>query len=67
MKNVKFETLSESVKGEKYYILFKISIENKSGYCIAVQDDELSVEGVGNDFSRSKEIFNLISCFNTFF
>lgn len=62
MKNVKFEKLNETVKGEKYYLLFKVSTESKSGYCIAVEDDGLYVEGMGNDVSRAKEMYNMISC-----
>ena len=62
MKNVKFETLKETMKGEKYYILFKISIESKSGYCIAVSDEELSVQGLENNFDRAREMYEMISC-----
>lgn len=62
MKNVKFETLKETVKGEKYYMLFKISLENRAGYCIAVQDDELAVEGIGNDALGANKIYDTLSC-----
>ena len=62
MKNVKIETLKENVKGEKYYLLFKLSTESKSSYCIAVEDEELSVEGIGNDAENAEKMYNMISC-----
>lgn len=60
MKNIKFETLKESVRGEKYYMLFKASNETKEVYCIAVQDDDFYIQSVGNDLSQANEIYNLI-------
>lgn len=62
MKNVKFTKLKEAMKGEKCYVLFKVSLENKSGYCIAVRDDEFCVQGLGNDADKASEIFDLLLC-----
>ena len=62
MKNVKFEKLKETVKGEKYYLLFKMSSENKLAYCIAIEDEGLSVQGLGNDFNKAMEMYEIISC-----
>ena len=61
MKNVKFEALKETVRGEKYYVLFKVLIEDREGYCIAVEDEDFSVQGLGNDFDRANEIYKAIS------
>lgn len=62
MKNLKFETLRETVKGEKYYVLFKVSLENSSGYCIAVKDNDFAVGGIGNDTYKATEIYDMLSC-----
>lgn len=59
MKNVKFEVLDESLKNQKYYALIKISVGARSGYCVAVEDDEFSLQGIGNDASRAREIYEL--------
>lgn len=61
MKNIKLETIRENLKGGKRYILFKISIDTDFEYCIAVQDSELSVCGIGNDIDNADEIYILLS------
>ena len=61
MKNIKLETIRENLKGGKRYILFKISIDTDFEYCIAVQDSELSVCGIGNDIANADEIYSLLS------
>lgn len=61
MKNVKFEMLKEAVRGEKYYMLFKASVENKEVYCIAVQDDDFFIQSVGYELDKAIEIFKLLS------
>lgn len=61
MKNIKLETIRENLKGGKRYILFKISIDTDFEYCIAVQDSELSVCGIGNDIDNADEIYGILS------
>lgn len=61
MKNIKLETIRENLKGGKRYILFKISIDTDFEYCIAVQDSELSVCGIGNDIANADEIYGVLS------
>ena len=61
MKNVQFKTIKENVKGEKYYILFKLSIEDREKYCIAVCDEEFSVQGLEEDFTKACEMYELIA------
>ena len=61
MKSIKLETIRENLKGGKRYILFKISIDTDFEYCIAVQDSELSVCGIGNDIDNAGEIYSLLS------
>ena len=59
MKNVKFKVLEESLKNQKYYALIKISVGVRAGYCVAVEDDELSLQGIGSNEARAKEIYDL--------
>ncbi len=60
MKDVKFERLKENTKGDKVYMLFEVLLEERSGYCVAVLDNDLSVEGVGNDFKRAEEMYGAL-------
>lgn len=62
MKNVQFEKLREIVKGEKYYALLKIYLEDMSAYCIAARDDELCIQSIANDSEKASEIFEQLSC-----
>ena len=61
MKNVKFTKLKEAMKGEKCYMLFKVSLENKSGYCnnlrqIVVEKEDAIKKG---DLILAKNLRNL--------
>lgn len=62
MGNIKFEVINENMKGERFYALFKVSHKDNDGYCVAVQDDEFSVQGIGDNFNRASELYNLLLC-----
>lgn len=61
MKNIKFKTLKEISKGEKYYMLFKISVESCCKYCVAIKDNDFCIHGISDDFNQSKEVFRILS------
>ena len=62
MKNIKLEQIRDSKKGEKYYMLFEVSFDSTSTYCIAARDDELSINSIGNDILKANDIYDMISC-----
>lgn len=62
MKNIKFETIIQTTKGEKHYMLFEVLLESKSAYCMVAEDDSLAVQGIGNDYLMAKKVYELLSC-----
>lgn len=60
MKEVAVEMVKESQDEGMGYSLLKLSVKRRSTFCICIDGEELSCEGVGNSLSRALEIFDTV-------
>ncbi len=60
MRNIKLTVLEESTQKLRYYALVEVELEGKEGYCLILNDDELVIEGVGNNKAKAGEIYSLV-------
>lgn len=60
MKNINFKVLNEGFKKQKYYALVKASVEEKDSYFVLVQDEDLIIQGVGQDLVRGEKIYRML-------
>ena len=61
MKNIKVEVLKEKSKNQKYYAMVEISVEQKRIFGFVVEDDDIAIEGIGNDIEQANKIYSYVS------